>query len=250
MFKITGKQKELYVSTKQAILSGEYKVGDKLPYEAELAEKFSVSRSVVREALSALKTDGYVDSKRGRNGGYIVVDCTMDVLVDRLMDQLLTGQVSLRQAAEMRLKLEVDACRTGIAHISEETIAALYRLDEAFCSATNSSEATELNAQFHSCIGSMAGNSLQGLFLTLCLRFVGKAAEILTKDTDEFLVLHSKDEHRRIIESIKARDADNACFYIEQHILAAVERLEKQEKLLLTRTVHASFNESLSPAKT
>lgn len=235
-----GKQREIYQFIKQQILSGAYKTNDRLPLEAELAEQFGAARSVVRESLSALKNEGYVSSKRGRNGGYIVSNHGLDVLVCRLMDQLITGQVTLRQAAEMRLKLEVDACRTGIDKVTPELIARLYELDAQLCASQSKEEITNLNAQFHSLIGSMAGNKLQGIFLDIALKFVGKAAELLS-ESDHCIHLHSVDEHLPIIQNIEAHNADKACFYIEQHILRAVDRLEKQKEVWMIHKLQDSL---------
>ncbi len=48
-----------------AIADGSLKVGDKLPSEAELSANFGVARTVIREAVSLLKFDGMVESRRG-----------------------------------------------------------------------------------------------------------------------------------------------------------------------------------------
>src|SRR3954454_22844230 len=50
---------------------GEFPKGCKLPPEGELANRFGVSRPVIRDALSRLKDDGYVRSQRG--SGNVVV---------------------------------------------------------------------------------------------------------------------------------------------------------------------------------
>ncbi|WP_404402094.1 FadR/GntR family transcriptional regulator [Pelagibacterium halotolerans] len=48
-----------------AILAGQFKPGDKLPSEAKLTEVHGVSRTVVREAIAALRADGLVEPRRG-----------------------------------------------------------------------------------------------------------------------------------------------------------------------------------------
>ncbi|PYG26376.1 FadR/GntR family transcriptional regulator [Pelagimonas varians] len=56
---------EVAQSVMSAIATGALKPGDKLPSEAELSANFNVARTVVREAISLLKFDGVVDSRRG-----------------------------------------------------------------------------------------------------------------------------------------------------------------------------------------
>ena len=60
------------------IRSGRLRPGDKLPTEPELAEQFSVSRTVVREAVSRMKSVGLVDSRQG--SGVYVLEATIPPL--------------------------------------------------------------------------------------------------------------------------------------------------------------------------
>ena len=56
---------EVAVSINEAIETGQLKPGDRLPTEQELSQRFGVARTVVREAISLLRYDGIVDSRRG-----------------------------------------------------------------------------------------------------------------------------------------------------------------------------------------
>jgi DNA-binding FadR family transcriptional regulator len=56
---------EVASSISGAIETGALKPGDRLPTEAELSERFGVARTVIREAVSLLRYDGVVDSRRG-----------------------------------------------------------------------------------------------------------------------------------------------------------------------------------------
>src|SRR5690348_6295059 len=52
-------------SLRRAIASGRYRPGDKLPSEVELTEAHGVSRTVIREAVAALRSDGLVEVRQG-----------------------------------------------------------------------------------------------------------------------------------------------------------------------------------------
>lgn len=56
---------EVAASITAAIENGQLRPGDRLPTEHALSERFGVARTVVREAISLLKYDGVVDSRRG-----------------------------------------------------------------------------------------------------------------------------------------------------------------------------------------
>lgn len=62
---------KVYAGVVEAILRGDYRADGKLPTETELAARFNVSRPTVREALSRLRSDGIVESRRGA-GSYVV----------------------------------------------------------------------------------------------------------------------------------------------------------------------------------
>ena len=56
---------QVSAALREKILAEGLKPGDKLPSEARIAEDFGVSRTVVREAVAALRADGLVEPRRG-----------------------------------------------------------------------------------------------------------------------------------------------------------------------------------------
>ncbi|MTI17751.1 FadR family transcriptional regulator [Rhodobacteraceae bacterium RKSG542] len=61
---------EVYASLLHQIASGEISVGSKLPTEAELAQTYSVSRFVIRGAITQLRSHGYIETIRG-SGSFV-----------------------------------------------------------------------------------------------------------------------------------------------------------------------------------
>ena len=56
---------EVVSQVKEEIKKGNLKSGEKLPSEQEMAKMFNVSRSTIREALTILKVEGIVETKKG-----------------------------------------------------------------------------------------------------------------------------------------------------------------------------------------
>jgi len=93
---------------RQQILSGKLKPGDRLPSTRELAEKFSVGRSSMREALSALKAMGLVDIRQGE--GVTVRKFSADQMEIRLPAVLMSKEAIL-ELLEARKALETSNAR-------------------------------------------------------------------------------------------------------------------------------------------
>ncbi|MGK6316391.1 FadR/GntR family transcriptional regulator [Neorhizobium sp. DT-125] len=93
-------------SLRQAILSGQYSPGDKLPSEVELTETHGVSRTVVREAVAALRSDGLVEVRQG--AGIFVLNADPNpALPGRRIDRSRVS--SDLEVLEVRAPLEIEA---------------------------------------------------------------------------------------------------------------------------------------------
>ena len=75
---------DVIVQIRQAIMSGQYRPGDRLPTEREMAQQFGVSRVTVRDALRALEANGLVRVKVGGQGGPYVSAPDIAMLSDSI----------------------------------------------------------------------------------------------------------------------------------------------------------------------
>src|SRR5699024_10815616 len=82
-----------------------FKSGDSIPKETELAKALGVSRNVVREALSRLRMQGMVKSKKKR--GMIFSHPDLLSGIERLMDPEILGKENLQDIFELRLVIEM-----------------------------------------------------------------------------------------------------------------------------------------------
>src|SRR5580700_10851489 len=71
---------------RQEILTGRLRVGDRLPSEGELGERFKVSRSTVREALRMLSSQRMISTTRGQGGGTTVAPIGATDVTEMLID--------------------------------------------------------------------------------------------------------------------------------------------------------------------
>jgi GntR family transcriptional repressor for pyruvate dehydrogenase complex len=97
----------------QRINSDEFAEGARLPSERELSAHYNVSRPVIREAMSHLKSNGLV---RARAGSGVFVGDKNAVRVFRLPDIDIDETESLAQIMELLLAIEVAATRSAATH--------------------------------------------------------------------------------------------------------------------------------------
>ena len=206
------------------IMAGRFSAGDRLPTENQLAQRFSVSRPVVREALQRLQTDGVVIARQG-SGTYVQRSPSQRVAE-------LTSQVSLHevlQVMELRMALEELSARLAARNRTEEQIRAIEQarraLGEVFGQETASKEA---DYAFHRAIAVASGNRLLVDALDQLSERVKSGMNVtlsLTREASEQRRARVLDEHDRIVHAIRVGDAESAAIAMRYHLDQARNRL-------------------------
>ena len=140
--------------------SGEYPAGSRLPSERELAERFSVSRPTIREAVIALEAQGVVTVKTG-SGVYVR---------EQQSGVLSLGQlVSPFELVEARVYIEGEVAAIAASLISDDQLDVLEGLLKDMAEENIQDEASSSGAdrKFHSVISEASSNQILGLFLSL-----------------------------------------------------------------------------------
>lgn len=207
------------------IHSGNLKQGDRLPTEAALADKYGVSRTILREAIASLKNDDILESRQGRG---LLVKNPNNRKAFRFSDVFET--VSMEEVNyfyEMRALLESEAA--GLAALRKtdgdvrEITAALHEMEEAVAS---NSLGNEAHSRFNAAIAAASHNPvlIQFLFfLQSKLHDLAKELRIKTMTSPEraHIVL---EEHKRVAEGILSGDPVRAKNYVIDHLKNAAQR--------------------------
>lgn len=141
--------KQIAEQLRSAIVSGQFKIGERLPTEDELAQRYGVSRPSVREALKRLAAQNLVRAKRGPTGGNFVVQPSFEELAESLSGAatLLVGMgaLDIEEIIEGRRILQVSCLQQAVVNADDTQLRniedALRRQqdpgisDEAFCQA-------------------------------------------------------------------------------------------------------------------
>lgn len=208
----------------EEIMAGRFTVGDRLPTENQLAQRFSVSRPVVREALQRLQTDGVVMARQG-SGTYVQRSPSQRVAE-------LTSQHSLHevlQVMELRMALEELAARLAARNRTDGQLQTIENARRALGVVFGQGPAAkEADYAFHHAIAAASGNGLLVEALDQLSDRVKGALNVtlsLTRDASQQRRLRVLDEHDRIVHAIRVGDADSASIAMRYHLDQARNRL-------------------------
>jgi GntR family transcriptional repressor for pyruvate dehydrogenase complex len=194
---------------RRSILADGLKAGDPLPAEAELIERYGLSRATVREAIRILDAEGFIEVRIGRNGGIVVAEPEPERLGEWLATQLALRAATVHALVEFRLVIEPVAARLAAQRATPEQLRLLHE--------TTTAATAEEELDFHLYLADASQNEL--------LRTLLRAVHTGLRDHDVYRVPATKADaakgrrtHRALYEAIVDRDADRAEDLMRRHL--------------------------------
>jgi GntR family transcriptional repressor for pyruvate dehydrogenase complex len=227
---VESKKKSVQVTEQiiEAIQRGIYKVGDKLPPERVIEQETGVSKTSVREALSALQLAGIVERIPG-SGTYVRSPAEgIGALA------LLEESESVEDALDARRVIERGVIELATDRASGgqlEEIEGIWEEMQALLQDKNYEDFFELNERFHLAIAEATGNPLIVKVIRLLLQVTRQRlwkqtiTEYFLKDERRFQ--QSIAEHRQILTALRKRDKEMAKRVMEEHFIT-VERILRE----------------------
>ena len=111
---------QVYEQLKHQLLTGEWKPGDKIPSENELAAAFGVSRVTVRHALQKLTALGLIETRVGE--GAFVKEIKPGIYMNNMYPLVYLGKDSVVEVMEFRTIIEVGAAGMAAERITDKDI--------------------------------------------------------------------------------------------------------------------------------
>lgn len=190
-----------YREIKQRIIEGQYRPGVHLS-ESMLARIHKSSRTPVREALSRLLQEGYVDFTPRR--GYAAAPITL---------------ATVRHILDVRRVLESTGAARAAVSATDEDVRRLTELaDSDYAAGTRAAyvAALDRNLRFHIGVAQASRNPFLADLVRQCL---GKMDRVLSLGID-YSPFHkdSTDEHRAIVDAVASRDPERARLAVERHL--------------------------------
>jgi len=203
-----------------SILKGQLKPGDQLPAERDLAQRFGVSRTAVREAVKTLREKGLVEAYSGR--GTFVTDGTSRAIRESL-DLLIriNRQEGWAHLGELRYILEPEIAALAAPRIEEPLLTTMREAVAAMDRSLHDPDAyVDADLDFHLALAEAAANPL---VLSLLDSIVG----LLREQRSRIFNVDGGPErgqfhHKRILAAVEARNADAAREAMRAHLQQVV----------------------------
>jgi DNA-binding FadR family transcriptional regulator len=206
----------------QDIMERGWTVGEVVGSEAQLLERYGVSRAVLREAVRIVEHHFVATMRRGPRGGLLVTAPDIGAIVRALTLQLQYQHIAPSQLYEARVALELGCVREATERITPEGAERL----KAYLEEEQRLGPADLRARSHDLhilIADLTGNPALRLFVEVVGRLTMQRAGYPSSQSeiDEVCRIHA-----RIGDAIIAGDVETAERRMHRHLLALTEWLE------------------------
>lgn len=208
--------------------SGRLTPGSQLPTEQELSAATGVSRTVVREAVAALRAEGLVVTRQGL-GAFVATDVQRRPF--RIDPDELKSRTDVVQILELRMGLEIEACGLAAERRTATDLvqikAALHAIDADIAKGAN---AVDADFKFHLAIFRAVHNRYFPKFLEFLGNFIIPRQLVNARESEaqrrEYLH-RIQTEHVAIYEAIEAENGAAARRTARRHLSNSLQRYKE-----------------------
>lgn len=213
---------QVAIQIEQLIEHGHWKVGEKIPPEMELIEKFDVSRNTLREAIRALVHAGLLETKQG-SGTIVRSASALGAALKRRVKKS-----TMLETLEVRLALEKQAVQMAAEHRKEADLAQLEACIQSCKVASANDDLDQFIAsdiQFHKTVVQASNNQL-------LIDLYEHMTEILYTFVHELMVMDApfqfeEELHFELFVAIQRQDKRSAAMYVENYMEVLKENVIK-----------------------
>ena len=220
---------EVMERIKREITAGRLAPGARLPTEQELVAAMGVSRTVVREAVAALRADGLVTTRQG-SGAYVAADVSR--VPFRFDPEGLSSIEDVLAVMELRQAIEVEAAALAAERITPRHLTPMSRALRAIEAAIHRGDgAVNEDFAFHLAIAEASGNPRFGELLEFLGRHVIPRQSVrvaLSPPAEQRqYLMRIQREHGRIYEAICKADPGGARRAMRSHLTGSLKRYRR-----------------------
>jgi GntR family transcriptional repressor for pyruvate dehydrogenase complex len=189
---------------------GTLREGDRLPTEREMMEQLGVSRTVLREALSALQLAGHLGSRPGY-GHFVKTLPAAEPSAWR--SDILQAGLSVVEAIEARAALDLSVVCLAIHNATPDDLGRADRIVEKMIDALEDAEFRKyalLTLELHELLAESTGNSYLHRSVVGLIELVRESIWVVARNYDPAKGAYSLDVHRQMVDGIREKNLQRA----------------------------------------
>ncbi len=214
---------------RRQIEGGLVQPGQRLPTEQALAAQYAVSRTVVREAVSRLRSSGLLVARQGSGMFVAAQDAARPLDFD---SSVLANLGAVLDVVEVRRALESEVAALAAVRANAAQRAAIQAaLALADASIASGSATIDEDLAFHQAVAEAAGNPQFPRLLRHLEQYLREAMTVTRRNESmkQEFITQVRQEHQAIADAILARDADAARAAAARHMHEAARRLHDSD---------------------
>ena len=215
----------------QLIRGNDFPPGSRLPSEMNMANRFGVSRTVIREAVSRLKSEGLVESRQG--SGVFVREESMHTPF-RIDPCIVESIPSILEVVELRMALEGEIAALAAKRRTDQQLVAIRTaLRQIEIDEQDGKDGVAADIAFHRSIAEATNNPHFLALIEFLFNFLKNATQVTRsyESTKRALLKEVKSEHAIIVEAIARQDEEAARSAARRHMEGASRRLASLESM-------------------
>jgi len=216
---------QVFEQLKELIINNEWKKGEKIPSENELAASFGVSRITVRQALQKLTALGLIETRFGE--GSFIKETAPGISMNQLIPIAYLNENSLQEILEYRKVIEGNVAELAAQKASPEEIE---KLEEAYKRMEQVKDDLEkfskADLKFHLLLANMTGNSLIIQTFHIFNDVLDRAfSQIVSKRGNTAGIYY----HKLLLEAVKSRNSSQAKRIMDEHMEDLYNTFQKND---------------------
>jgi len=234
MLKQTSLIDQIVTEIEEKIRGGQFKSGDMLASQDELAKSMGVSRASLREAFNRLQLMGLIEIKQGR--GTFVRQLTPGDFMSSLSSFLIVEKESAIELLEARLEIESSVAKMAAEKGDKEKIS---KIEEALIGMGRAMKNNDLDefiamdVNFHVAIGESSDNEIMIKIVAILRRLMKQLIERVFDDVafdKEELMKVTYNFHESVYNAIFKKDPEGAKRSMRDHLGDVMKRIMNSER--------------------
>jgi|1186.fasta_scaffold60850_1 GntR family transcriptional repressor for pyruvate dehydrogenase complex len=221
--KRTRSSDDVVAQIRNAVVSGELKLGDRLPSERDLCVLFAVSRATLREGLRTLEALGAIEIRPGAAGGIFVSEPQGDQVGAALEALLHFRRATVRELGEFRTSFEGETARWAAERAAPEDVERLEEIATRFTTLADEDDLpwrvlVEVDLDFHLAMALCSKNQVRVAIMLGIHRALHRASSSLAEDMSPPARREIGQDLTAIAAAVRAHDPRLAARRMSRHV--------------------------------